>query len=148
MASRSSVSGSGTVVRALLRWSPWVLSCGGGAEADLHVGDAAAALVGADDGAELRRHADAVGVGDGVAEEVGLGLLAGVGRCVAERAHGAMELGLHGVDQDRVGLRFGDAASAALLNGERTSRQGLQGRRELLDIASSKNGSFHVRGSD
>ncbi len=48
---------------------------GGSAEADLNVGDAAAALVGTGDGAELGGHDDGVGVGDGVAEEVGLGLL-------------------------------------------------------------------------
>jgi len=43
-ASPSSVRGSGTVVRALLRWSPCVLSSAR-AETNLHVGDAAAALV-------------------------------------------------------------------------------------------------------
>ena len=48
---------------------------GGAAEANLHVDHAAAALVRAGDGAVLRGDVDAVGVGDGVAEEVGLGLL-------------------------------------------------------------------------
>jgi len=37
---------------------------GGGAEADLYVGDAAATFVGAGDGAELRCHGKAVAVGD------------------------------------------------------------------------------------
>ena len=64
--------------------------------------------VGAGDGAELRGHADAVGVGDGVAEEVGLGLLGCVGCVVAEGGHGAVQLGFHGVEQDYCRGRFGD----------------------------------------
>ena len=73
------------------------------AEADLYVGDAAAALVRDGDGAELRGHNDTVGVGDGVTEEVGLRLLGSVGGGVAERVHGAVKLGLHGVDEQRCG---------------------------------------------
>ena len=51
----------------------------GGADAELNVGGAAAALAGEGDGSELRGQVEVVGVGDGVAEEVGLGLLGGVG---------------------------------------------------------------------
>ena len=71
----------------------------GRTEADLDVGDAAVGLGGGGDGSVLGGDAEAAAVGDGVADEVGLGL-GGVGG--AERGHGAMEFGIHGLEQDVV----------------------------------------------
>lgn len=68
----------------------------GAAEADLDVGDATAAFAGGGDGSVLGADVDAFCVGDGVADEVGPGLLGGVG---AEGAHGAVEFRVHGVDE-------------------------------------------------
>ena len=75
---------------------------GGGADADLDVGHAAAGFGGGSDGSVLGCDANAVGVRDGVADEVGLGLSGGVGGG-AEGGHGAMALGVHGLEEDTVG---------------------------------------------
>ena len=71
---------------------------GRGAEADLDVGHATAGLVRGDDGAVLGVDADAVGIGDGVADEVGFRLRVGA----TEGGHGAVKLGVHGLQQDIV----------------------------------------------
>ena len=81
---------------------------GGGADPDLDVGHAAAALVRGGEGAEAGGHGDGGRVRDGVADEVGARRLGGLGRSrglggAAEGGHGAGEFGLHGVDQDGVG---------------------------------------------
>ena len=110
---------------------------GGGAEADLDVGVADAAGVLSGECTEGGGHRELIGIRDGVGEEVGArasggeggeGVVewtgrerAGGGVCGlrgcgfgggglgggAELLHGARELGLHGVEQDGVGLGGG-----------------------------------------
>ena len=48
-----------------------------------------------------------VRIGHGVAEEVGLGLLRRGGAVRSERGHGALQLGIQDIEEDRVGFGRG-----------------------------------------
>lgn len=77
------------------------------AEADLDVGNPNVVGRAVNERAELGADRNHARVTDGVAEEVGRQLLAGVllgGRLLAERGKGALELRGHGVKQRRLGL--------------------------------------------